>query len=173
MSKTPPYGFKPQMILKTEDINRKLIETTQDTREHYTKTEVQEILLDLIATRQCLVGVGNKLKGKTTTISTLSKSLDQEKTSVRALWRSIAVYRRLLGLDPLPESHKRGYTELEKSMHLKGTHCNYCGSSENLTRDHILPRSKGGSNSEKNIQTLCHTCNQKKADNYPYSPESL
>jgi 5-methylcytosine-specific restriction endonuclease McrA len=36
-----------------------------------------------------------------------------------------------------------------------------------MTKDHIMPRSKGGSNALRNMQTMCLTCNQEKADKVP------
>ena len=43
--------------------------------------------------------------------------------------------------------------------------CARCGSRENLEYDHIVPLSKGGSNTSRNIELLCERCNRSKGAN--------
>ena len=45
-----------------------------------------------------------------------------------------------------------------------GGHCVYCGSKENLTLDHVVPRALGGRTSWTNLVTACQKCNTRKAD---------
>ena len=45
--------------------------------------------------------------------------------------------------------------------------CQYCGSPEELTFDHVIPRSRGGRTSWENIVTACAPCNLRKGGRTP------
>jgi 5-methylcytosine-specific restriction endonuclease McrA len=51
-----------------------------------------------------------------------------------------------------------------------GFRCQYCGRefpSEELTCDHVIPRSRGGITDWSNVVTCCKSCNTKKGDRTP------
>ena len=48
-----------------------------------------------------------------------------------------------------------------------GFRCQYCGSAEDLTFDHVTPRAKGGRTSWTNIVTACSPCNARKGGRTP------
>jgi 5-methylcytosine-specific restriction endonuclease McrA len=45
--------------------------------------------------------------------------------------------------------------------------CQYCGSRNQLTVDHVIPRSKGGGSTWDNIVAACAPCNRRKGDALP------
>ena len=56
------------------------------------------------------------------------------------------------------------------SIHINRNLCLYCGrqfSPNDLTRDHIIPASRGGGSIWENCVTACRNCNQYKDDRTP------
>jgi 5-methylcytosine-specific restriction endonuclease McrA len=49
--------------------------------------------------------------------------------------------------------------------------CQYCGASEDLTFDHLIPRSRGGRTTWDNIVTACAPCNLRKGGRTPREAE--
>lgn len=49
-----------------------------------------------------------------------------------------------------------------------GQHCQYCGSNDDLTLDHVMPKSRGGKTIWDNLTTACKRCNSRKGD---FTPE--
>lgn len=52
-----------------------------------------------------------------------------------------------------------------------GHRCVACPSTENLTLDHWIPRSRGGTHEDTNLQTMCKGCNVAKGGALPTTPQ--
>lgn len=64
-----------------------------------------------------------------------------------------------------PKKRSRNITQKVKDLvwNRDGGKCVECGSNENIEFDHIIPHSKGGANTYRNIQLLCEPCNRSKS----------
>lgn len=45
--------------------------------------------------------------------------------------------------------------------------CQYCGATKNLTLDHVVPKSRGGTHTWDNVVIACNHCNSRKGDRTP------
>jgi hypothetical protein len=74
-----------------------------------------------------------------------------------------SLLRKCLGLPPFRVSRPATPPAMrEKIAERDGRACARCGTNENLTVDHIIPWSRGGSDEAHNLQLLCGSCNSKK-----------
>ena len=90
---------------------------------------------------------------------------------IRAVNFEIQVPRviRLLGYDRLPKQHLHlnRRNVLARDEHL----CQYCGRHfplQQLSLDHVLPRSRGGGTTWENVVCACLSCNVKKGGRTPH-----
>ena len=72
---------------------------------------------------------------------------------------------RLVNYIKLPYE-KLAQTKPSRTMIYKrdGHKCQYCGSTKELTIDHIIPRSRGGEDTWENLVVACMPCNTRKSD---------
>lgn len=52
-------------------------------------------------------------------------------------------------------------------MKRDGHKCQYCGIKDELTIDHVIPKSRGGQDTWENLVTACSSCNHKKGNRTP------
>jgi 5-methylcytosine-specific restriction enzyme A len=57
----------------------------------------------------------------------------------------------------------RAWQELRKVQLARQAYCAECGSTDDLTTDHIVPLARGGRSEMSNLQTLCRSCNGSKS----------
>ena len=62
------------------------------------------------------------------------------------------------------EQHKCNLNNINNKYHLNLYAINKFGDEILMTKDHIIPKSKGGKNGLKNLQVLCEKCNSRKGN---------
>lgn len=67
--------------------------------------------------------------------------------------------------------HRPKFTPSRRNIFLRDDYkCRYCGEElghDELTLDHVLPRSRGGGNTWNNLVAACFPCNSRKANRTP------
>lgn len=112
-----------------------------------------------------LMGLLLHLRGKAEILETLPGRVARSPRLVFPLPKSVVLrkHRRI---------RHRVATLTNEHLFLRDGHrCVYCGrhrrelgQRERLTRDHLLPRSKGGADTWLNVVTACSSCNHRKDD---------
>ncbi len=77
-------------------------------------------------------------------------------------WPSIV---RLRGYVTVP--YKRIMISRKNILRRDRFRCQYCSSREQLTIDHVLPKSRGGRDAWENLVTACTPCNNRKGNRTP------
>lgn len=102
------------------------------------------------------------LKEKAEMIEHATFELRSETTSMH---RPVVI--RLVTYVRVPrDTHRRKITR-RAVFARDGWECQYCGSRAQLTVDHVIPRSKGGTSTWENIVASCAPCNRRKGDALP------
>jgi len=73
------------------------------------------------------------------------------------LFESVETQIEKSSREPIPEQVRFSVWRRDEGK------CVQCGSNKDLEFDHIIPVSKGGSNTERNLQLLCEKCNREKS----------
>ncbi len=102
------------------------------------------------------------LKAKAEVVEHAAWELRSESTTVA---RPVVI--RLMTYVIIPRDTQRRRITRRAVFARDGWRCQYCGSRNNLTVDHVIPRSKGGTSTWENIVASCAPCNRRKADHLP------
>ena len=77
-------------------------------------------------------------------------------------WPSIIRLRRYA-----PAPYKKVMLSRQNILRRDRHTCQYCGSKDKLTLDHVFPKSRGGKDTWENLVSACVPCNNKKGDRTP------
>ena len=75
-------------------------------------------------------------------------------------------HRRRIKIRNINQGSILSYVESLEMARLELDYCVYCGSTENLSIDHIIPIDKGGTQDSKNLIRACRFCNSAKSASF-------
>lgn len=136
---------KPCHLIRSREASRKYRATSEGQAKHR-EEERKRRLNNTERVRALAKITNNRYKANNPEARKISVSKSQHKR--RAQKQANGIY----------EVSKDFYAQLYSSP------CVGCGTSENITADHIVPISRGGTEAESNLQPLCGSCNSSKGN---------
>lgn len=123
------------------------------------------LLLSPWGTAQKIIHWHDAVKMKYEETADVVSEYEEEVCSPTIHWKIPAVMR----LRKLPKVGKRQIKFSRQNVYIRDHYkCQYCGDDkipvDNLTYDHVNPRSKGGKTTWENIVTCCKNCNGRKGN---------
>jgi hypothetical protein len=102
------------------------------------------------------------------TVWSSDRSLEPDQWAIlayRFIEREDAELKAALAVEEPDSGRERLTPEVRRAVWARDQgKCARCGSRERLEFDHIIPVSRGGANTERNIELLCEVCNRAKSD---------
>jgi len=169
ISKFAEWLFEPVGGCAWLSICGKTDELKKELSEKYSNLGVEDILLndeiDDTTKERILNLVHNYSEEETKELLSTAKK-ESRKEKLRDLKRKIAQKAQELYSNIPTDDIRQPISDAAKIFVWKRDmgKCVKCGGKGQLEFDHIIPVSKGGSNSERNIQLLCERCNREKRD---------
>ena len=158
----------------------KVVFQHQDILTHFGSEKIQQIGHEIVPTRECLEDSSISDEDKTTYVAKELKKLGYKRKHWyfnEVFLMEIAYMIDILTIviepeyipleereaddEEMPDRYIASEVKINVWRRDQGKCC-MCGSREKLEYDHIIPVSKGGSNTERNVQLLCEKCNREK-----------
>lgn len=150
---TGEYLSKNCKLFKRDHLHLYENQITQKIEDYYRQLEEDELEREKEQIRLEILEAENKKKEKER-LRTLRREIEKELSESGEISISL-----------MPKRERIPQDVMDKVWNRDGGKCVLCGKSEKLEFDHIIPFSKGGSNTFRNLQLLCENCNRVKSNN--------